>query len=194
MGIMVHQSEERQIRQAPIFQPCLRECMQSRGQEQSKEWQADRIYSFTLIICILAVYNQYSALSTTFTATNTGCVYFLMNYYSRPEKPLPSHCCPKKTNSLLCIAYKFNWLHQRMTPHDLKSFRLYSASFPAGGRHARRPDAVPSNQGLPTARRIQSLRQKYKGNSYCKDFLRRNQFLAMAFAQLTLRDGLREIQ
>ena len=36
--------------------------------------------------------------------------------------------------------------------------------------------------------------RKYKGNSYCKDFSCRDQFLSMAFAQLTLRDGLRGIQ
>ena len=36
--------------------------------------------------------------------------------------------------------------------------------------------------------------RKYKGNNYCKDFSCRDQFLAMAFAQLTLREGLRGIQ
>ncbi len=36
--------------------------------------------------------------------------------------------------------------------------------------------------------------KKYIGNSYCKDFSCRDQFLAMAFAQLTLREGLRGIQ
>ena len=36
--------------------------------------------------------------------------------------------------------------------------------------------------------------RKYKGNSYCEDFSCRDQFYAMAFAQLTLRDGLRGIQ
>ncbi len=36
--------------------------------------------------------------------------------------------------------------------------------------------------------------KKYKGDSYCKDFTCRDQFLAMAFAQMTNRDGLRGIQ
>ncbi len=36
--------------------------------------------------------------------------------------------------------------------------------------------------------------RKYRGNSYCKSFTCRDQFLAMAFAQLTLREGLRGIQ
>ena len=36
--------------------------------------------------------------------------------------------------------------------------------------------------------------RKYKGNSYCKEFSCRDQFLSMAFAQLTLREGLRGIQ
>ena len=36
--------------------------------------------------------------------------------------------------------------------------------------------------------------KKYKGDSYSKDFSCRDQFLAMAFAQLTCREGLRGIQ
>lgn len=35
---------------------------------------------------------------------------------------------------------------------------------------------------------------KYNGDAYCKTFSCRDQFLAMAFAQLTLREGLRGIQ
>ncbi|MCD8139104.1 MAG: DUF4372 domain-containing protein [Planctomycetaceae bacterium] len=36
--------------------------------------------------------------------------------------------------------------------------------------------------------------QKHDGDAYCKAFSCHDQFLAMAFAQLTLREGLRGIQ
>lgn len=36
--------------------------------------------------------------------------------------------------------------------------------------------------------------KRYKGNNYCKTFTCHDQFLAMTFAQLTLREGLRGIQ
>ena len=57
-----------------------------------------------------------------------------------------------------------------------------------------RPNRFLSTRGLPPTYQFQICVDRYQGNRYVKDFSCWDQFLCLAFTQLTYRESLRDIE
>ena len=69
-----------------------------------------------------------------------------------------------------------------------------SSCFSFGGCHEHRQDAVRSSHGLSALEDLPSIVDRCKGDRYLKSVTCADEFRVMAFAQLTCRESLRDIE
>lgn len=84
-----------------------------------------------------------------------------------------------------------------MTFFDFIFKRLLHTVFPRStaekAHYERRPDGVRPTHGRTAQIRIRQVRRRYGGNHHVRSLPTYEQFLVMAFAQLTYRESLRDI-
>jgi len=96
---------------------------------------------------------------------------------------------------VFCNSFKNNRLLINMTVNDLKSLIGLSHSKPKEGMaHEYRENDIFSNHSAFASSRIPKCVSRYNGDYKIRNFSCLDQFLVMAFAQLTCRESLRDIE